>query len=299
MKPSAHAVERPLLTLIGAGRVGTALGRALRAKGWSFQQVFSRDMRKAEALAAELGAQPVSDWALLRPGAGVYLLAVPDDAIGPVAAALPPETAEGKAVVLHTSGSAALDALGPLPLAGVFYPLQSFSLGAEPDWPSIPLVLEGDRPELTRVQDRMAADLGGPVYRMDSEARTWLHLAAVMANNFANHCFALAAAVLAGKGLPLELLAPLIRETARRAAGSQDPAREQTGPALRGDSQTLERHLLLLEDQPELAALYRDLSASILRLANRIAQHPLSSASDREPGAPERESSAPEREPGA
>lgn len=87
--PSAQPLERPLLSLIGAGRAGSALGRALRARGWKFHQVFSRDLRKASRLAAELGAEPVADLAQLSPDAGLFLLAVPDDAIGLVAAALP------------------------------------------------------------------------------------------------------------------------------------------------------------------------------------------------------------------
>ena len=281
MKPGPDLQERPVLSLIGAGRVGTVLGKALRARSWTFHQVFSRDMDKARALAEELGAEAVSSMSALRPGAGIYLLAVPDDAIAQVAAALPPETSERKAVVLHTSGSAALSVLDPLPLTGVFYPLQSFSMRTAPDWTVIPLVLEGSEPEVLRVQALLAADLGGPVYTLDSEARTWLHLAAVFANNFANHCFALAAGVLSARGLPPSLLGPLLLETARRAAASSNPAEEQTGPAQRGDRQTLERHLHLLEEQPELAGLYRDLSASIERLARR-GRRPTSAKGERE-----------------
>ncbi len=267
--PSAQPLERPLLSLIGAGRAGSALGRALRARGWKFHQVFSRDLRKASRLAAELGAEPVADLAQLSPDAGLFLLAVPDDAIGLVAAALPEPAVQGGAVVLHTSGSAALSALGDLPMRGVFYPLQSFSHSTEPDWSTIPLVLEAGSAAVARLQERMADDLGGPVFHLDSEARTWLHLAAVIANNFANHCFAMASEILASRHLPAALLGPLIRETAHRAADSPDPAAEQTGPALRGDRRTLERHLQLLAEDPGWAALYRDLSASITRLEQR------------------------------
>ncbi|HEY0899012.1 MAG TPA: DUF2520 domain-containing protein, partial [Sphingobacteriaceae bacterium] len=100
---------------------------------------------------------------------------------------------------------------------------------------------------------------------MDSVQRRALHVAAVFACNFTNHLYALASGILQKNELDFDLLRPLIRETAEKVQTFL-PEEVQTGPAVRGDQQTMNKHLELLQDNPELLELYRKLSQSIVNL---------------------------------
>jgi predicted short-subunit dehydrogenase-like oxidoreductase (DUF2520 family) len=87
-------------------------------------------------------------------------------------------------------------------------------------------------------------------------------VAAVFANNFANHCFSIAEQILAQQDLPFEMLHPLMEETLAKALADA-PAKMQTGPAIRGDKDTINRHLQLLAQTPDWAALYLQISKNI------------------------------------
>ena len=100
------------------------------------------------------------------------------------------------------------------------------------------------------------------MYRVNDEQRALLHVAAVFANNFANRCFAIAEKILDEKNLPFELLHPLMEETLAKAL-QDSPERMQTGPAIRGDEETVRRHLNLLSVHPEWQEIYREISENI------------------------------------
>jgi len=273
--PLETDVGRERLVGVGAGKLASALLPALHRAGIDIEQVFSRDTEKAEAMGRAINAQGVDSLQQLNSTATIYLLAVPDDALHEVATAVslriadhanPPVSARPPMLV-HCSGSASSVTLsqGNIPY-GVFYPVQSFSYGIAPDFTQIPICLTGSTPQAEDRLASLALALGGPVHRISDAQRAQLHLAAVLVNNFPNHLFALAAQWMEARDLPFSMLQPLLLETARKATIA-DPRGLQTGPALRGDVATLDRHLNALSDQPELAALYRLLTASIQRLA--------------------------------
>ena len=89
------------------------------------------------------------------------------------------------------------------------------------------------------------------------------HLSGVFACNFANAMYANAAEVLAKEGLPFDIVAPVIEETAKKVVESLNPAQSQTGPARRGDTQTLERHRKMLADEPQKRDMYDKISEDI------------------------------------
>jgi predicted short-subunit dehydrogenase-like oxidoreductase (DUF2520 family) len=247
--------------IVGAGRIAWHLGRRLKSKGIPVVQVINRSADTARALGEALGVAWTDDFAAVRPDADWLLIAVRDDAIDEVAALLAPHAPD--ALAAHTSGATPGTVLAPyFDRYGVFYPLQSFSFERAPLWSKIPFCVDAKREEDVLALKQTAKIIGNLIYRVNDPQRAKLHVAAVFANNFANHCFAIAERLLEENDLPFDLLHPLMEETLAKAL-QDSPARMQTGPALRGDTDTLRRHLRLLAEHPEWQELYKQLSANI------------------------------------
>jgi predicted short-subunit dehydrogenase-like oxidoreductase (DUF2520 family) len=248
------------IALLGSGNVATHLGRALRDAGEEIVQVWSRNPENAAALAMELNAGAVNDPDLVTTEADLYILAVNDDAILTVVSMLPVHDR----LVVHTSGSTGMEVLrNASDRIGVLYPLQTFSKSREVDFSVVPLAIEGNSEQVMQTLEDLARKISGHVLRMDSRQRRALHVAAVFACNFTNHLYALAAGILDRNQLDFDLLRPLIRETAEKVQSFM-PSDVQTGPAVRGDEETMRKHLEFLTEHPELGALYRELSQSIV-----------------------------------
>ena len=247
------------LTLLGAGNVATHLGMALQQAGHRICQVWSRTTASASWLADRLGCPAASGMeARLLPSDG-YIISVKDDALEQVARCFIPQAPE--TLWLHTAGSMPLDILSGKGAAriGVFYPMQTFSKFKTVDVSEIPLFLES--PTDMAVLKELAYGLSTKVYQLDSEGRRHLHLAAVFACNFVNHCYALSARVLKEVGVPFEVMLPLVDETARKVH-ELAPAEAQTGPAIRGDRVVMARHEALLHEE-RMREIYHILSESI------------------------------------
>ena len=250
------------ITLIGAGRVGGALARRFRTRDLRVGQVYSRTPARAEAVAREVDAQPISQLDELHPDADLYLLAVPDDAIETVAHRLASQLPRDVRIA-HCSGATPLAVLtAHFPRAGIFYPLQSFVGHRAPDWNTLPLCVHATSEPGLEALAQLARRIAEQVHRVNDTQRAALHVAAVFVNNFTNHLYGVGEQLTRAADLPFALLLPLIRETTARLGTT--PARQlQTGPAARGDTRTMQRHLALLAGQPAYQALYRVLSDAI------------------------------------
>ena len=258
----AFRMEKSLkIAIIGAGRVAWHLGRRLKGKGIPVSQVISRTEERAKKLAGLLGSPWSTSLSQILPDTDWVLLAVKDDAIAEVAKELG-HFVPG-AFVTHTSGGTAGSVLSPFfERFGVFYPLQSFSFEHNPVWSKIPFCVDASIPEDLLFLKKTAKRVGNLVYHVNDEQRARLHIAAVFANNFANHCFAVAEKILDDQSLPFEMLHPLMEETVAKAL-QESPARMQTGPAARGDIETMRKHLHLLEAYPDLQKMYKLFSSNI------------------------------------
>ena len=256
------------IVCIGAGNLATRLCVALQQCGHRVVQVFSRTEECAAALAAQLGCEPVCRLEDVTPEAPLYILSVRDQVLEEVAhglyASLLRRVAPGGsnvgagALFVHTAGSMPLDVL-PMLRRGVFYPMQTFSKQREVPFAGLPVFIES--PTDAAVLRTLAESMGCGVYEMDSASRRYLHLAAVFACNFSNHMYDVCARVLARKGIPFEVMLPLIDETARKVH-ALTPREAQTGPAVRYDQTVMQRHLDLLEDE-DLKQIYNLLSQHI------------------------------------
>ena len=256
---------RMRIVFVGAGRLPTNLAVALKEKGHMVEAVYSRTHESAEALASLVGGVAVTDVRLLPQEADAFILAVKD-------AALPdliPPLAEGRGeqAFFHTAGSVPMNVFGSHRRHGVLYPMQTFSKERQVDFAHIPFFIEGSNPETLQLARQLATSVSSEVHELDSEARRFLHLSAVFACNFANHCYALSAEILEKHGLPFSVMLPLIEETARKVE-TLHPRQAQTGPAIRYDENVIEAQKRLLADEPMMRDIYDLMSKSIHQLAN-------------------------------
>ncbi len=249
------------IVLIGAGNVATSLGKALLDAGNDILQVYSRTQESAARLAEMLGGSPVTDLDKVNPEADVYIVSVKDSVI----AELVPRLCKGRAekVFLHTAGSIPADVFEGMALHyGVLYPMQTFSKGKLLDFNDIPCFIEWNDEMALEVVGTLANSISSRVAPLNSEARKHLHLAAVFACNFVNHCYEISSEILARQGVPFDIMLPLIDETARKVH-AMPPAEAQTGPALRYDRNVIRMQAELLRDNPIFKQIYESMSLSI------------------------------------
>ena len=251
------------IVFIGAGRLATNLALALTKAGHDVVQVYSRTQESASELAGRLGTGVMATCQLneVVRDADVYIVAVKDA----VLASLIPELCKGReeAVFLHTAGSMPMALFeGYARHYGVFYPMQSFSKERLVDFRQLPIFIEGCDERTLTVAGSLAHSVSQEVRTLSSEDRRYLHLAAVFACNFTNHCYALAAQVLERHGLPFNVMLPLIDETAEKVH-QMAPIKAQTGPAVRYDVNVIRAQMELLAEMPEAQRIYEQMSESI------------------------------------
>ena len=145
------------------------------------------------------------------------------------------------------------------------YPLQTFSKKRKVDFSNLPLFVEANtRENENKIRD-MAAEISQKVAVLNSEKRKSLHIAAVLACNFSNHMYTLAAEYLQSKAIPFDVIRPLIEETASKVM-EMAPKDAQTGPAVRFDENIIGMHLAELDEFPAIKELYKSISKSIFEL---------------------------------
>lgn len=269
------------IVLIGAGNLATHLGKALHAAGHDMVQVFSRTMQSAETLASLLDAEPLTDIAQVRDDADVYIFSVKDSALVQLVAQLCRHDADGlgedgavnalrkakkgehERVFLHTAGSMPMSVFkGMAQHYGVLYPMQTFSKQREVDFSIIPCFVEANDEFAQKQIEGLAREISGRVYQLSSEDRKYLHLSAVFACNFANHCYAISQELLEEHGIPFDVMLPLINETAAKVH-EMKPKDAQTGPAVRYDENVIGKQSKLLENHPHFKKVYDSMSKSI------------------------------------
>ena len=264
------------LAIIGAGRVGRALGRRFRELGWKIGSVITRgdvSARKAVRFIGAGHAHPSISRAVFD--SCVILIATPDDQITAVArelASIGGNELQGK-VVLHTSGARGADALSVLKAqggaVGSMHPLQSFSGVSVPSLEGRVFAVDGDS-QAIRVARQMARALGGSPVRIRGQKKISYHAAAAMA---AGHVLAVeeaATQLLVSLGLrrteAVRALLPLTRQVLDNFEGL-GPRAAWTGPLSRGDFKVVQAHLEVLRELPqEFANVY----AALNRLAARV-----------------------------
>jgi len=196
--------------------------------------------------------------------ADLFIIAITDDAINDVSAVIP----FSNELVVHTSGSVSISAIDNKNRQGVFYPLQTFSKSKEVDFKSIPICIETKNEKDFQILEKVAKSISNTVYKINSEQRKALHIAAVFVCNFVNHLYQIGNDICIENDLPFDILKPLIQETANKIL-TLSPNQAQTGPAKRKDKQTINAHLSFLSDENQ-KEIYKMLTKSINDNGNKL-----------------------------
>lgn len=242
---------------------------ALVQAGQKVVQVAGRDKEKRDKLVALLtkeGGREVESLSSEQYGelykSDIVIVATSDGAIKEVADQLFKAAPAGakEPILFHSSGASPIDYLSQFERRGIFYPLMTLSATKPIEFSLIPFLLEGNTPEVNEVLVELAYALNCEYKFVTFEERSKMHLAAVFTNNFVNHLLGVASDVAGRESV---LLMPLAIETVRKAFLYPHPSLVQTGPAIRGDEVTIERHLEMLKENEEAQELYRLMSEKI------------------------------------
>ena len=259
------------VVVLGAGRVATHLVPALVGAGYRVAQVWSRTMTSASALAQPLGIPYTDDLTAVPTDADVYIVCVADGALSEVAKEIVAhvQRSSHSPLFLHTAGSVSIDVWREAGAAhyGILYPLQTFSKERDVNMREVSLFVEASCEEALAPTEALAHSISPRVFRADSRRRALLHIAAVFACNFTNAMYDAAHRLLATDDIPFEVLLPLIDETAAKVH-HLTPHEAQTGPAVRGDMNVMQRHLQALEGDESLQTMYELISNYITHTHN-------------------------------
>jgi predicted short-subunit dehydrogenase-like oxidoreductase (DUF2520 family) len=277
-----HARGKPRVSIIGAGRLGTALALALYRRGYRIEAVVARRLnhaRRAAAFSAS-GTRALTPQQLdLLPPSDLLFITTPDDAIASTARDLAAATSTDhrRRIALHTSGALSSNILSPLRDAGFstgsMHPLVSVSdpvSGAQSLREAFYCV-EGDGTAVGAAR-RLVRDLGGQSFSINARDKALYHAAAVMASGHVVALSDLAIGMLVDCGLNARrarsVLMPLLHSTIENLS-AHDPAGALTGTFARADVATVRRHLqaLLEHGSHEALAAYTLLGQRSLELA--------------------------------
>lgn len=254
------------LSFAGAGRVAGALCMKMHHSGMKILKVVSETETSGKPLAGSCNAE-WSEMLTFQETNDIIIVAVPDHRLMEVTMNI---RCHENTIVAHTAGSYGLEVFpASIKRKGVFYPLQTFTKGRNIGFKDLPFLLEASDAESEGKLKKLAESIGGKALFIDNEGRKALHLAAVFVNNFTNHMLVAGKELTSKAGLPFNLLEPLILETISKAL-ENGPEVSQTGPAVRNDIDTIEKHLNLLSFSPELQNIYREVTLSIIKSYKKV-----------------------------
>ena len=251
------------ITFIGAGNVAWHLAPALENAGHVVQEVYSKTGRSAQKLVGKLyDAEVATDLDFSQSGSDLFIIAIPDDEISAVSAEI---ILPDQSILVHTSGAKPLEEIQveAASAIGVFYPLQTFSKDRKVSFDHVPFLIESNHKAAEKILVNIAKSISKNVQVVDSQRRGQLHVSAVFACNFTNHMMRISEQLLNDAQLDFDILRPLIAETVEKSL-LMKPSQSQTGPAMRGDLETLDKHMKLLESNSAYAEIYRLISQNIL-----------------------------------
>ena len=272
---------KPRVAIVGAGNLGRALAVSLRRAGYDVEAVIARSrgasLRRAQSLAKQVGARALSD-SSVGPSVGLAALradliwfCVPDAEIVRTARSLAGKI-EGKGrVALHSSGALSSDALAVLRRRGAFvasvHPMMTFVRGSRPSLAGVAFAVEGDAAAVRMVR-RVIKTLGGHFYSIRKNDKAAYHAWGTFASPLFTALLATTEQVAALAGVnrreAKRRMLPILQQTLANYAAF-GAARAFSGPIIRGDVDTVKRHLRVLRKVPAARQVYSALAGAALR----------------------------------
>lgn len=246
------------IAIIGAGNTAYSLCKVLKSKGIEPFCIYVRNPEKAEKVRADLDVEVVFSYEKVLES-DLAIVAVKDDAISEVAAHL----IDYKGLVVHTSGTKSSEVLNRIERYGVFYLPYTMSKERNISFDDVPLLIYANSPEDMIRLNGFAEQLSSKVQYCDDEQRKVIHLAAVYVSNFTNVMLGIGDKLLKENGLSLDLMRPLVMEMMKKSF-EISPEKALTGPARRGDIQTILDHEEMLVNSPKELEIYKVLTNYIL-----------------------------------
>ena len=255
---------KPSISIVGPGNLGSALATELARVGYPVRYIVTRNTknnahvkalaRRVNSKVITLGEQPLDT--------DIVWLTVPDDAIAVVARQLAASQAWKGKIVLHPSGARTSDELSALRKKGAkvasAHPMMTFVRGRRPQWRGVPFDMEGDKPAVKAAHE-MAAALGASPYLLDKRCKTLYHAFGSFASPLVIALMSVMEQVAESAGVPPGEAKRMVRPLLMRTLDNyfkKDAARAFSGPLIRGDVQTVRKHLAELHAAPEARKVY-------------------------------------------
>ncbi len=247
-------------SIIGTGNIAWFLGNRLISGQHHCTGVYSRNTAAAETLAESLLCEKFGSIAdISDEDADICFMAVSDSAIPVVSQQLN----FANTVLIHTAGAVDIESIAMAAKhRAVLWPVYSIVKNNLPDHRNIPCAWEATPGKATSYVQETGHAITDMLFEAHYEQRKWLHLSAVMSNNFVNHLLGICEQICADNNLPFSLLMPIIEQTFDRIRHTS-PMNSQTGPAARNDTVTIQNQLALLAQHPRWQNVYKAITDSI------------------------------------
>jgi predicted short-subunit dehydrogenase-like oxidoreductase (DUF2520 family) len=264
---------KPRIAIVGAGNLGTALALSLSHAGYTISAVLAhskgRSLKRAQTLAKQAGGRATSDLAEMK--ADLVWICVPDSEIAAVAHSLANKIDWKKKIALHSSGALTSKELRPLQRKGArvasVHPMMTFVRGSQPSLRGVPFAMEGDAVAV-QASRRLVRDLGGQAYSIAKKDKAAYHAWGTFASPLLTALLAtteqVAHAAGVGKKEATRRIIPILLQTLANYA-SCGAAGAFSGPIVRGDVETVGRHLRVLRDVPAAREVYIAMARAALQ----------------------------------
>lgn len=247
------------VSLIGAGNVATILAKKIFASNHIVQYVYARNIDNAIGLANQVNAKPINNLKLITDDNDIVIVATSDKAIEEVVKSYNFK----KTILIHTAGSVSKNLLQKYSVNfGVIYPIQSLRKNMDSTI-EVPFLVDSNNLDSLQIIKDLAYSISSKVLIANDEVRLKVHVAAVFACNFVNYMYLQSSNICERNGIDFSILYPLIIETASRLKNNY-PKDVFTGPAVRKDFETIQKHLSVLSDNKNTLELYNYITNLIL-----------------------------------
>lgn len=248
------------VVIIGSGNVATVYAQLLFSHKHIITQVYSQQFTHAQSLATAVNAIAIDNLQAISNEVDLIIIAVADKAIESIVHEMP----QVNCLVVHTAASVSIDVLSKVSNNyGVLYPIQTIRKEMSLQTP-IPFAINGNNDVVIQQLQTLVHSIQSTSVIYSDEQRLKLHVAAIFACNFVNYMYVQSAAFCEKEHINFSDLQPLIEETANRLK-HHHPKEVFTGPAVRGDENTIQKHIHLLKSYPQLQELYQMLSFQIMK----------------------------------